>query len=216
MEKTQTLTPEQVKQIKRINQRLAQMEKTDYKETGIYNELLTRIEKSGIALTKSRSGETRISRKPEHKQQYGMFTLQQQLDYIEHAPKLADELRRAKRRGDDYFPLGETPRERVIKKFDFSARLESHLQDMYQDAYAGNMYGAELRNLAKSGKLRGNTYEELEKLMNEIDDTREKLIAENVSPVASYFEEVEQYDYRGQQRRTIPDNWGTVHKKNRT
>ena len=152
MIQTQPLTPEQLKQIKRINQRLAQMENTNYKETGIYNELMTRIEKSGIALTKSRSGETRISRKKEHNQQYGLFTLQQQLDYIENAPKLLDELRRAKRRGDDYFPLGETPREKVIKKFDFSARLESHLQDMYQDTYAGNMYGTELKNLATTGK----------------------------------------------------------------
>lgn len=212
---TQKLTSEQVKQIKRINQRLAQMEKTGYKGSGIYNELLTRITKSGLSLTQSRSGETRISRSMEQKSQYGAFTLQQQLDYVENAPKLADELRKAKRRKDDYFPVGKTPAERVKNKFDFSSRLESHLQDMYFDTYAGNMYGAELRNLAKSGKLRSETYSEIVKLMDDIDETRQKLIDENVPPETSYFEEVEQYDYRSAQRRSILDHWIANHKKNR-
>lgn len=212
--KTQTLNELQVKQVKRINQRLAQMEKTGYKDSGIYNALLTRIKKSGLELTLSRSGETRLSRKMEQASQYGAFTLQQQLDYIENAPKLADELRKAKKKKDDYFPVGKTPAERVKNKFEFSARLEEHLQEMYMDTYAGNMYGYELRNLAKGGRLRHETYEEITKLMDEIDETREKLIKEQVPPDSSYFEEVESYDYRGAQRRAIPNDWDASNKTN--
>ena len=78
------ITTEQEKQIKRINQRLAQMEKTGYGGTGIYNRLVTAILTSGLQTTESRGCNVRLSRAKTQKQGNGLFTFQQNLDYIEN------------------------------------------------------------------------------------------------------------------------------------
>ena len=179
------ITSEQEKQIKRINQRLAQMEKTGYEGTGIYNRLVTAILTSGLQTSESRGGNVRLSRSKMQKQGNGLFTFQQNLDYIENQPKLGDELIKAKK--EDYFK-GSTPEERVIAKFNFQDRLDDFLQQMYDDMNRGNMYAFELENQSRKG-LRNVTYDYLESLMNNIEETRNKLIEENVNYQSSIFEE---------------------------
>ena len=179
------ITPEQEKQIKRINQRLAKMEKSGYEGTGIYNRLVTAILSSGLQMTESRSGNIRLSRATKQKQGNGLFTFQQNLNYIENQPKLGDELIKAKK--EDYYK-GDTPKERVINKFDFEERLHDFLQQMYDDMNRGNMYAFELENQSRKG-LRNETYDYLESLMNNIEETRNKLIEENVNYQNSIFED---------------------------
>ena len=55
------LDNEQIKQIKRINRRLAQMEESGYKDTSLYNDLLIRIEQSGLQIREDKNGNTRLS-----------------------------------------------------------------------------------------------------------------------------------------------------------
>lgn len=179
------ITSEQEKQIKRINQRLAQMEKSGYKGTGIYNRLVTAILTSGLRTTESRGGNIRLSRAKMQKEGNGLFTFQQNLNYIENQPKLADELRKAKK--ENYF-RGKTPKERVIAKFNFQDRLDDFLQQMYDDMNRGNMYAFELEKHSRKG-LRNETYDYLESLMDKIEKTRNKLIEENVNYQLSIFEE---------------------------
>ena len=179
------ITTEQEKQIKRINQRLAQMEKSGYKGTAIYNKLVTTILTSGLQTSESRGGNVRLSRSKKQKQGNGLFTFQQNLDYIENQPKLATELRKAKKQ--DYF-RGKTPKERVINKYNFEERLDDFLQQMYDDMNRGNMYAFELENQSRKG-LRNETYDYLESLMNNIEKTRNKLIEENVNYQNSIFED---------------------------
>lgn len=179
------ITKEQEKQIKRINQRLAQMEKTGYDGTGIYNRLVTAILTSGLQTSESREGNVRLSRAKKQKEGNGLFTFQQNLNYIENQPKLGDELIKAKK--EDYFE-GNTPKERVIKKFDFEERLNDFLQQMYDDMNRGNMYAFELENQSRKG-LRNETYDYLEALMDSIEETRSKLIEENVNYQDSIFED---------------------------
>ena len=179
------ISTEQEKQIKRINQRLAQMEKTGYRGTGIYNRLVTAILTSGLQTSESRGGNVRLSRSKKQKQGNGLFTFQQNLDYIENQPKLATELRKAKKQ--DYF-RGKTPKERVINKYNFEERLDDFLQQMYDDMNRGNMYAFELENQSRKG-LRNVTYDYLELLMNNIEKTRNKLIEENVNYQNSIFED---------------------------
>ena len=179
------ITTEQEKQIKRINQRLAKMEKIGYKGTGIYNRLVTAILTSGLQTSESRGGNVRLSRSKKQKQGNGLFTFQQNLDYIENQPKLATELRKAKKQ--DYF-RGKTPKERVINKYNFEERLDDFLQQMYDDMNRGNMYAFELENQSRKG-LRNETYDYLESLMNNIEKTRNKLIEENVNYQNSIFED---------------------------
>ncbi len=179
------ITPEQEKQIKRINQRLAKMEKTGYEGTGIYNRLATAILTSGLQITQSRDGHVRLSRAKKQKSGNGLFTFQQNLNYIENQPKLGDELIKAKK--EDYF-RGETPKERVIKKYDFEERLNDFLQQMYDDMNRGNMYAFELENQTRKG-LRNETHDYLNSLMDSIEDTRNKLIEENVNYQSSIFED---------------------------
>ena len=95
------------------------------------------------------------------------------------------ELRKAKK--EDYFK-GDTPKERVIAKFNFQDRLDDFLQQMYDDMNRGNMYAFELENQSRKG-LRNETYDYLESLMNNIEKTRNKLIAENVNYQYSIFED---------------------------
>ncbi len=179
------ISVEQEKQIKRINQRLAKMEKTGYEGTGIYNQLVTAILTSGLQTSESRGGKVRLSRAKKQKAGNGIFTFQQNLDYIEKQPKLGDELLKAKK--EDYF-RGETPKERVINKFDFEERLHDFLQQMYDDMNRGNMYAFELENQSRKG-LRNETYDYLESLMNNIEKTRNELIDENVNYQSSIFED---------------------------
>ena len=179
------ITPEQEKQIKRINQRLAQMEKTGYKGTAIYNRLATAILTSGLQISESRSGNVRLSRAKKQKSGNGLFTFQQNLDYIENQPKLGDELIKAKK--EDYFK-GSAPKERVINKYNFEERLNDFLQQMYDDMNRGNMYAFELENQSRKG-LRNETYDYLETLMNSIEETRNQLIEEQVNYQSSIFEE---------------------------
>ena len=179
------ITTEQEKQIKRINQRLAKMEKSGYGGTGIYNRLVTAILTSGLQTTESRGGNVRLSRAKMQKEGNGLFTFQQNLNYIENQPKLGDELIKAKK--EDYFK-GDTPKERVIAKFNFQDRLDDFLQQMYDDMNRGNMYAFELENQSRKG-LRNETYDYLEKLMNSIEETRSKLIEEQVNYQSSVFEE---------------------------
>ena len=179
------ITPEQEKQIKRINQRLAQMEKTGYKGTAIYNKLVTAILTSGLQTSESRGGNVRLSRAKTQKQGNGLFTFQQNLNYIENQPKLATELRKAKK--EDYF-RGKTPKERVINKYNFEERLHDFLQQMYDDMNRGNMYAFELENKSKKG-LRYETYNELDALMDSIEETRNKLIEGQVNYQTSIFED---------------------------
>ena len=179
------ITPEQEKQIKRINQRLAQMEKTGYEGTGIYNRLVTAILTSGLQTSESRGGNVRLSRAKMQKEGNGLFTFQQNLNYIENQPKLATELRKAKK--EKYFK-GDTPKERVTNKYDFEERLQDFLQQMYDDMNRGNMYAFELENQSRKG-LRNETHDYLESLMNNIEETRNKLIKENVNYQSSIFED---------------------------
>ena len=64
-------------QIKAVNQRLADFEKKGLKDTTAYKNILMNIERSGLKVTKSKSGELRISRSKENlsntkvKTQYG-------------------------------------------------------------------------------------------------------------------------------------------------
>lgn len=64
-------------QIKAVNQRLADFEKKGFKETTAYKNILMNIERSGLNITKSKSGNLRISRSKENlsntkvKTQYG-------------------------------------------------------------------------------------------------------------------------------------------------
>ena len=180
-----TISYEQEKQIKRINQRLAQMEKTGYKGTAIYNKLVTAILTSGLQTSESRGGNVRLSRAKKQKSGNGLFTFQQNLDYIENQPKLGDELIKAKKQ--DYYK-GDTPRERVVEKFNFEERLHNFLEQMYDDMNRGNMYAFELENQSRNG-LRNETYNYLESLMNNIEETRNKLIEENVNYQDSIFED---------------------------
>lgn len=179
------ITTEQEKQIKRINQRLAQMEKTGYEETAIYNKLVTAILTSGLQTSESRGGNVRLSRAKMQKEGNGLFTFQQNLDYIENRPKLATELRKAKK--ENYF-RGKTPKERVINKYNFEERLHDFLQQMYDDMNRGNMYAFELENQSRKGLI-NETYGYLESLMDNIEKTRNELIKENVNYQSSIFED---------------------------
>lgn len=206
------LSNDQIKQIKRINQRLAQMEKSGYLGTQFYNDFVSRILASGLDITSSvnkdprLSGNVRLSRSKRQNDTYGTFTLDEQLDYIERYPKLSDELRKAKKKKDEYFPFGSTPKERVINKYDFNARLNEHLDSMYLESYRDNEYSQALRSLVKTKGLRNTSYEVLIDMMDQIDNKRRGLIAQNVPYKSSLFEEKEG-SYR--------DNSGARNKKPR-
>lgn len=183
-----TLTPDDIKVIKRINQRLQYMEDNGYEETTLYKDLQKRIHKSGLNLSTSKSGKPRISRALNQDIKKGLFTVEENLKYIENAKSLSEERKKAK--SNDYFE-GKTVKERIINKSKFEERLQEHIDGMYIEAMSGNKYAMQLHDAIKSTGLRKVSYSEIISIMNNIDDFRNRNKPE---PTSIIFNEVDNYD----------------------
>lgn len=164
-----TLTPDDIKSIKRINQRLQYMEDNGYEETSLYTDLQKRIHKSGLNLSTSKTGKPRLSRSLNQDIKQGIFTVEENLKYIENAKSLSEERKKAKSK--EYFD-GKTVKERIINKSKFEERLQEHIDGMYFEAMSGNKYAMQLHDVIKSKGLRKVNYSEIISIMNNIDNFR--------------------------------------------
>lgn len=165
-----TLTPDDIKSIKRINQRLQYMEDNGYDETTLYTDLQKRIHKSGLNLSTSKNGKPRLSRALNQDIKKGLFTVEENLNYIENAKSLSEERKKAKSK--DYFE-GKTVKERIINKSKFEERLQEHIEEMYLETMSGNISAAQLLNMIKIKGLRKYSYSEINSIMDRIDDFRD-------------------------------------------
>ena len=164
-----TLTPDDIKAIKRINQRLQYMEDNGYEDTTLYKDLQKRINKSGLNLSTSKTGKPRLSRSINQNIKKGIFTVEENLKYVEKAKSLSEERKKAK--SNDYFE-GKTVKERIINKSKFEERLQDHIDDMYLEAMSGNIYAKQLLNMVKIKGLRKYSYSEINAIMDKIDNFR--------------------------------------------
>lgn len=183
-----TLTTDDIKVIKRINQRLQYMEDKGYEETNIYKDLQKRILKSGLNLSTSKTGKPRLSRALNQDIKKGLFTVEENLNYIENAKSLSEERKKAKSK--DYFE-GETVKDRIINKSKFEDRLQEHIDSMYLEAMSGNKYAMQLHYTIKSTGLRKVNYSEIISIMNNIDDFRNN---NNPEPTSIIFNEDDSSD----------------------
>ena len=162
------LNNEQIKQIKRINRRLAQMEESGYKDTSLYTDLLIRIEQSGLQVREDKKGNTRISQSAKQEVNSNI-NIDSTLNWIERVKTL-------KNAQKDYRKIFKGNKDDFYDEFKKYLQLRARIQD-YIDDYDSmtiSMTSRELHKKATEGKIRHMTYEELEEMLNIIDEEKDK------------------------------------------
>lgn len=203
-----TLTTDDIKAIKRINQRLQYMEDKGYEETNIYKDLQKRIAKSGLNLSTSKTGKLRLSRAINQDIKKGLFTVQQNLEYVERARTLSEERKVIREQPYE----GKTIKEKLINKSNFEERLQSHIDDLYTDYMSGNKFSAKLYDYVKGG-FKNKSYTTANIIMNLIDNYRETHRPEPTeNPI---FKGGNMYDYLMERRKNKQRNKRNRNKKNR-
>lgn len=162
------LNYEQIKQIKRINRRLAQMEESGYEDTSLYNDLLIRIEQSGLQVRKDKKGNTRISQSAKQEINNNI-NVDSTLKWIERVKTL-------KNAQKDYRKLFTGDKDDFYDEFkkyiQLKDRIKSYIEDY--DSMVISTSSSDLHKKATDGKIRHMTYEELEEILNKIDEEKDK------------------------------------------
>lgn len=162
------LNYEQIKQIKRINRRLTQMEESGYKDTSLYSDLLIRIEKSGLQVREDKKGNTRISQSA--KQEINKnINVDSTLKWIERVKTLKNAQKDYRKifigNKDDFY-------DEFKKYIQLKDRIKAYIEDY--DSMAISTTSSDLHKKATNGKIRHMTYEELEDMLNKIDEEKDK------------------------------------------
>ena len=162
------LNYEQIKQIKRINRRLAQMEESGYSDTSLYNDLLIRIEKSGLQIREDNKGNTRLSQSA--KQEINnSINVDSTLKWIERVKTL-------KQAQKDYrkdFKGNKNKFYEDFKKYlNLKDRIKAYIEDY--DSMSISTTSKKFHQFATNGKIRYMTYEELEEMLNQIEEEKNK------------------------------------------
>ena len=162
------LNNEQIKQIKRINRRLAQMEESGYKDTSLYNGLIIRIEQSGLQVREDKKGNTRLSQSAKQEINNNI-NVDSTLKWIERVITLKNAQKRYRKifKGDkdDFF-------DEFKKYIQIRDRIKDYIEDY--DSMEISMTSRELHKKATGGLIRNMTYEELEEMLNKIDEEKDK------------------------------------------
>lgn len=177
------LSNEDVKGIKRINQRLTQLEKSGFQNTTLYTDLIQRAEDVGIEIRYNKNGNPRLS------QSKNQNITTKDIARVERVKKLKDFLKDIKEKNLDVKNYKE------IKKLALKAlSIRERLKD-YIDNYENDMMSISSRKLHKyatSGYIRKMTYEELEDIMNLIDEEKQISIQTATDELFGYtpYEEI--------------------------
>ena len=162
------LNNEQIKQIKRINRRLAQMEESGYNDTSLYNDLLIRIEQSGLQIREDKHGNTRLSQSAKQEINNNI-NVDSTLKWIERVKTL-------KKAQKDYRKIFKGNKDDFYDEFKKYIQLRDRIKDYIEDydSMTISSTSRELHKKATAGEIRHLTYEELEEMLNKIDDEKEK------------------------------------------
>ena len=162
------LNYEQIKQIKRINRRLAQMEESGYSDTSLYNDLLIRIEQSGLQIREDKKGNIRLSQsvKQEIKSNINVDST---LNWIERVKTLKQAQKDFRKdfNGDKNKFYEDFKKYLIIKD-----RIKAYIQDY--DSMSISTTSKKLHQFATNGKIRHMSYEELEEMLNQIEEEKNK------------------------------------------
>ena len=162
------LNYEQIKQIKRINRRLAQMEESGYNDTSLYKDLLIRIEQSGLQIREDKKGNTRLSQSVKQEINNNI-NVDSTLKWIERVKTLKDAQKDYRKIfiGNKYDFYDE------FKKYiELKDRIKAYIEDY--DSMVISETSSELHKKATGGKIRHMTYEEIEEMLNKIDEEKDK------------------------------------------
>lgn len=160
------LNNEQIKQIKRINRRLAQMEESGYKDTSLYKDLLIRIEQSGLQIREDKNGNTRLSQSAKQEVNSNI-NIDSTLKWIERVKTLKNAQR-------DYRKIFKGKKDDFYDEFKKFIQLKERIKDYIED-YDSMVISTTSRDLhinATNGKIRHMSYEELEEMINQIDEEK--------------------------------------------
>lgn len=162
------LNNEQIKQIKRINRRLAQMEESGYNDTSLYTDLLIRIEQSGLQVREDKKGNTRISQSAKQEINNNI-NVDSTLKWIERVKTLKDAQK-------DYRKIFIGNKDNFYDEFkkyiQLKDRIKAYIEDY--DSMVISTTSSELHKKATDGKIKHMTYEELEEMLNKIDEEKDK------------------------------------------
>lgn len=160
------LDNEQIKQIKRINRRLAQMEESGYKDTSLYNDLLIRIEQSGLQTREDKNGNTRLSQSAKQEVNSNI-NIDSTLNWIERVKTL-------KQAQKDYRKDFKGDKNKFYEDFkkylNLKDRIKAYIEDY--DSMQISTTSRKLHQFATNGKIRHMTYEELEEMLNQIEEEK--------------------------------------------
>lgn len=160
------LNNEQIKQIKRINRRLAQMEESEYKDTSLYNDLLIRIEQSGLQIREDKNGNTRLSQSAKQEINNNI-NVDSTLKWIERVKTL-------KQAQKDYRKDFKGDKNKFYEDFkkylNLKDRIKAYIEDY--DSMQISTTSRKLHQFATNGKIRHMSYEELEEMLNQIEEEK--------------------------------------------
>lgn len=160
------LNNEQIKQIKRINRRLAQMEESGYQNTSLYTDLLIRIEQSGLQIREDKKGKTRLSQSV--KQDINSnINVDSTLNWIERVKTL-------KQAQKDYRKDFKGDKNKFYEDFkkylNLKDRIKAYIEDY--DSMSISTTSKKLHQFAANGKIRHMSYEEIEEMLNQIEEEK--------------------------------------------
>lgn len=162
------LNYEQIKQIKRINRRLAQMEESGYKDTSLYNDLLIRLEQSGLQIREDKNGNTRLSQSAKQEVNSNI-NVDSTLNWIERVKTL----KKAQKDYRNDFKGDKNKFYEDFKKYlNLKDRIKAYIEDY--DSMSISTASKKLHQFATNGKIRHMTYEELEEMLNQIEEEKNK------------------------------------------
>lgn len=173
------ITNEQLKQIKRINRRLAQMEESGYKDTQLYTDLLMRVENSGINTRVDKNGNIRLSQSL-NQEATGIYDVDTNLNWIERVQTLKQAQKRFRQE------LKNSPELKEFFKGDFSTmfrqslNLKMNLQQAIDDyeAMEISVTSRKFHQFATQGKLRRMSYEEIDEYLRSIEREKQEAYEE--------------------------------------
>ena len=160
------ISNEQIKQIKRINRRLAQMEESGYNDTSLYNDLLIRIEQSGLQIREDKKGNTRLSQSAKQKVNSNI-NVDSTLNWTERVKTL-------KQAQKDYRKEFKGDKNKFYEDFkkylNLKDRIKAYIEDY--DSMSISTTSKKLHQFATNGNIRHMSYEELEEMINQIDEEK--------------------------------------------
>ena len=160
------LDNEQIKQIKRINRRLAQMEESGYKDTSLYNDLLIRIEQSDFQIREDKKGNIRLSQSAKQEVNSNI-NVDSTLNWIERVKTL-------KQAQKDYRKDFKGDKNKFYEDFkkylNLKDRIKAYIEDY--DSMSISTTSKKLHQFATNGKIRYMSYEELEEMLNQIEEEK--------------------------------------------